>query len=293
MLEYRSLMRHLLRRHAWRPVTFLVLPQDSPRTYRVRLPLAVAALAGAGWLAALGVAGALAVRRADYEAMRLEAARLRAQHREFAREMAEAEGIARRLAPLERELERQLVRTRRAAERGGGEGGPRGGAEASLRPDEIPLRVGRLKKIGAELLRDYQGLSLVAAATPGIWPLRGWITSEFGERISPSTGEVGTLHPGVDIANAAGSPIVATADGVVVFAGWTSGGYGKMVEIAHGYGYATVYGHCSRLKAEAGRRVHRGDVIGYVGATGNATGPHVHYEVRLYGSAINPVPFLK
>jgi murein DD-endopeptidase MepM/ murein hydrolase activator NlpD len=123
--------------------------------------------------------------------------------------------------------------------------------------------------------------------------VRGWITSEYGERTSPYTGEVGSVHQGVDIANKLGSPIVAAADGMVLYAAWTPGGYGKMVEIAHGYGYTTRYGHCSRLRVSPGQRVRRGEIIAYLGATGNATGPHVHYEIRLYGVPVSPRPFMR
>ena len=157
---------------------------------------------------------------------------------------------------------------------------------------EIPGRVARLERAGEEIFRDWESLASLAAATPTGWPVRGWITSEFGERVSPYTGEIGALHQGVDIANKLGSPITAAADGLVTQAGWTSGGYGKMVEIVHGYGYATRYGHCSRLRATPGQRVRRGEVIGYLGSTGNATGPHCHYEVRLYGVPVDPRTFM-
>ena len=86
---------------------------------------------------------------------------------------------------------------------------------------------------------------------------------------------------------------VAAADGMVLYAAWTPGGYGKMVEIAHGYGYSTRYGHCSRLRVTPGQRVRRGEVIAYLGSTGNATGPHCHYEIRLYGVPVSPRPFMK
>ena len=151
----------------------------------------------------------------------------------------------------------------------------------------------KLERVGEDLFREFQGLESLVASTPSGWPIHGWISSDYGERISPYTGEVGTKHQGVDIANRLGTPIHATADGLVLHAGWTAGGYGKMVEIVHGFGYSTIYGHCSRLRAVPGQRVHRGDIIASVGATGNATGPHCHYEVRRYGVPVTPRPYMK
>ena len=279
----------MLRAVTVRPVTLLVLPSDSARTFRLRLPAAVLVMLGVVWLASVTVATLLAGRHLHYEAMRLLNAHLAEQTERYASEVAKAEALTGRLKPLEEELRRRLARTRREAVQGAGEGGP----GASFLPEEIPGRVANLERVGEELFRNYQGLSSLIASTPSGWPVHGWITSEYGERISPYTGEVGSVHQGVDIANKLGSPIVAPADGMVLYAAWTPGGYGKMVEIAHGYGYATRYGHCSRLRVTAGQRVHRGDVIAYLGATGNATGPHVHYEIRLYGVPVSPRPFMK
>lgn len=282
-------MRTTLRSSLLRPVTLMVLPADSARAFRVRLPAAALAGLVVIWAGAVGLALVLGARQIQYEAMRLLNAHLSARLERYAGDVARAEALAERLEPLERDLREALAGTRRQAERGGGTGGPR----VDFLPGEIPGRVAKLERAGAELFRDWDSLSSLVAATPAGWPVRGWLTSGFGERVSPYTGEIGTLHQGVDIANKLGSPITAVADGLVVQAGWTSGGYGKMVEIVHGYGYATRYGHCSRLRATPGQRVRRGDVIAYVGSTGNATGPHCHYEVRLYGVPVNPRPFMQ
>ena len=128
------------------------------------------------------------------------------------------------------------------------------------------------------------------AATPSIWPADGDVTSRFGWRRSPFGGG-GDWHPGIDIANGYGVPIVATADGVVTSAGW-NGGYGLFVEIDHGYGISTAYGHSSELAVRVGQKVKKGEVIAYMGSTGYSTGPHVHYEVRISGQQVNPADFL-
>jgi murein DD-endopeptidase MepM/ murein hydrolase activator NlpD len=117
------------------------------------------------------------------------------------------------------------------------------------------------------------------------------LTSNFGVRSDPFRGGA-AMHSGVDIPGAYGTPIYATADGIVGRAGWVSG-YGKLVELEHGRGIQTRYGHMSSLLVAAGTRVKRGQQIGMMGSTGRSTGNHLHYEVRLDGRAVNPMPFLR
>ena len=128
------------------------------------------------------------------------------------------------------------------------------------------------------------------AAKPSIWPTSGEITSPFGWRTSP-WGEGRELHPGLDIANSMGTPVVATAEGVVVQSG-PAGGYGNVVQIDHGNGIETIYGHNSRLAAHVGDLVKKGQIIAYMGSTGRSTGPHAHYEVRVNGVPVDPMPYL-
>ena len=130
----------------------------------------------------------------------------------------------------------------------------------------------------------------LAAATPSIWPVVGWLSSPFGNRRDPFKGG-DDFHPGLDISADLGEPVHAPADGVVATAA-PSGNYGNMIVIDHGYGITTRYGHLSRFATAAGQRVHRGDVIGYVGSTGRSTGSHLHYEVLLNGQLTNPLKLL-
>lgn len=116
------------------------------------------------------------------------------------------------------------------------------------------------------------------------------LTSGFGIRGHPLLGGR-RAHSGIDLAAPTGSPIVATSDGLVSWADW-AGGYGIAVAVEHGGGYQTRYAHMSRVNVAPGQQVRKGDVIGYVGSTGMSTGPHLHYEVRVNGQAINPVPML-
>ena len=141
-----------------------------------------------------------------------------------------------------------------------------------------------------ELKTFIEGRASVLAATPTILPVKGLITAGYGYRKSPFTGQR-ELHEGLDIAAPYGSPIVATADGVVTFAGPLSA-YGNVVFVDHGHGISTFYAHCSSYRVREGQRVRRGDLIAHVGTTGRTTGPHVHYEVHLNGVIINPMKYI-
>ena len=127
----------------------------------------------------------------------------------------------------------------------------------------------------------------VAAATPFNLPAAGRISSGYGYRRDPFTGER-AFHPAIDISTGHGQPVRATADGRVAEAGW-NGNLGRMIEIDHGFGLQTLYGHLSDFAITAGERVERGQVIGYAGATGRTTGSHVHYEVLVGSRRMNPL----
>ncbi len=122
-------------------------------------------------------------------------------------------------------------------------------------------------------------------------PLRGRITSRFGWRKDPFTGKR-AFHYGVDISAPVGTPVRAAASGMVIYAGWY-GGYGNVVIIKHSLGYTTVYGHLSAIVVNPGQVVKKGQIIGAVGNTGRSTGPHLHFEIRKNGRAINPLRFVK
>ena len=130
-------------------------------------------------------------------------------------------------------------------------------------------------------------------AIPSTEPVRGTnFTSGFGIRSDPFRGRA-AMHAGIDLAGPIGTPIYATADALVGRSEYNSGGYGNLVELDHGHGIQTRYGHLSKSLVTAGQRVKRGDMIGLMGSTGRSTGSHLHYEVRIDGKAVNPVPFLK
>ena len=130
-----------------------------------------------------------------------------------------------------------------------------------------------------------------ANSAPNLWPVEGQITGSFGERIDPFNGE-GAFHSGVDISASVGQAVIAPADGFVTFADFL-GGYGRAVMMDHGHGISTRYGHLSSFAVTAGQYLHRGDIIGYVGLSGRSTGPHLHYEVRIHDTPVNPYKYLR
>lgn len=145
--------------------------------------------------------------------------------------------------------------------------------------------------------QSLQELSLVAeqkssrwAATPSIWPVKGWVTSGFGPRVSPFT-EKPAWHDGLDIGAAANAPVHAPAQGRVISVGFDPK-LGNMVKLDHGYGIQTLYGHLAKSLVKEGQRVKRGDVVGLVGSSGLATGPHLHYMVKVNGQSLDPKRYI-
>jgi len=145
-----------------------------------------------------------------------------------------------------------------------------------------------MKTVGAikDYLRSQKNFYL---ATPRGFPVQGTISSAYGDRINPISGR-SEFHRGLDIATTPGTPVTATADGVVVFSGWSGGG-GNVVVIAHGHRFSTYYAHNRKNTVQVGQRVKRGDAIGYIGSTGSSTGSHVHYEVWHNGKNKNPMSY--
>jgi murein DD-endopeptidase MepM/ murein hydrolase activator NlpD len=174
-------------------------------------------------------------------------------------------------------------------------------------PSDTMLREGKLVPSFSQSLEDYDylkrartmdlpsrpGRRLAASmhAIPSIWPVEGRFMGPFGKRIDPFSGE-GAFHRGVDISAATGTPVRATADGVVIFSSMESG-YGRLVVVDHGGAMQTYYAHLSRFVAYAGQEVRRGDIVGLVGSSGRTTAPHLHYEVHLGGNAVNPYTYLQ
>ncbi len=159
----------------------------------------------------------------------------------------------------------------------------------ALRTQAMSGRVARALEGG--LSPAFVGDWTQLADAPSLWPIEGRVTSSFGEREDPLNGE-GAFHPGIDIAAAYGLPVRAAADGDATGASMGAG-YGRQVVLDHGHDVLTVYGHLSSIAVLPGQHVIRGQVIGYVGESGRATGPHLHYEVRVHHVPVNPHKYLR
>ena len=151
---------------------------------------------------------------------------------------------------------------------------------SSLLPSHTPARMGL-----------FPASALDHGAVPSLWPIHGQIMAGFGQRLDPFSGE-GTFHSGVDISAPSGTRVESGADGIILEAGWDTG-YGNAIVVDHGSGIATKYGHLSRIFVVVGQEVKRGEVIGAVGMTGKATGPHLHYEVIVQDTPVNPMKYLR
>jgi len=156
--------------------------------------------------------------------------------------------------------------------------------------DNLHLATSNQKTGFSSLLEALEGQKNLLASTPAIRPVKGWMTSRFGYRNSPFTNRR-ELHKGLDIANREGTQIIAPADGIVKFAG-RKGLLGKAIDIDHGHGMITRYGHLKEILKKRGAPVKRGDIIAEMGDTGRSTGPHLHYEVHLNGVPVNPIKYI-
>lgn len=174
-----------------------------------------------------------------------------------------------------------------------GEGGEPQAAPPSLSQgsmQSLALKAESVEKNLGSLIGVLESQAARLASTPTIWPTQGWVSSPFGYRIDPFTGRR-TFHRGIDIATNFGNPVAAAADGTVTEAVYDKF-YGRTVIISHGNGVVTQYCHMEKYVVSPGQKVRRGDILGYVGKTGKALGPHLHYEVRINDTAVNPYNYI-
>jgi murein DD-endopeptidase MepM/ murein hydrolase activator NlpD len=240
--------------------------------------------------------------RRESKIHKIQVDKLGQQVKEFSTEMSRLERFANKLRVIT-----DIGESPAPVEKDWGVGGPYGlstqSFSTSLEREAIAMverlagnleqldQQARVQVVSFQQLDEFfKNQKSLLSSTPSILPTRGWVTSGFGMRKSPFTG-LNETHKGWDIGARMGSQIRTTADGVVVVAGRKSG-YGKMVEIDHGYGISTRYGHNSKNLVEVGDRVKRGALIGMVGSTGRSTGPHLHYEVLLNGVPVNPKNYI-
>ncbi len=265
------------------------------RLRRIHVPhtavYAVLALALLGCFSMIGIVGSyarMAWKVANYNALRREADSLRIRYQNLQKVVSQTN---QQLASLEVYAKEVTLAY---------------GIKQKLEgPSDISAE-GKIVPTFAESLEDYQFLRstqvlalqsrhsrlLQPPAQPDLWPVDGRLMSPFGKREDPFSGE-GAMHKGVDLSAPMGTPVHATADGVVIFAQMESGGYGKLVVVDHGGGIQTYYAHLSKIYVNPGNPVRRGDQIGAVGMTGRVTAPHLHYEVHINGAPVNPYRWLQ
>jgi murein DD-endopeptidase MepM/ murein hydrolase activator NlpD len=216
----------------------------------------------------------------ENERLRLENERQRRKLEQLEDRVDAIEDTSRRLARMSGVTDQQ------AGQNPHGSGGPLIKLDAA----EIALVERRAAQLERRLER-YEAALHELARVPSIWPVAGELNDGFGARYDPFGGGGPEFHTGQDIAAAPGAPVVAAAEGTVTFAGWRNG-YGQVVEIDHGNGLTTRYGHLSKIETSAGREIARGETLGRVGSTGRSTGPHLHYEVRINDNPVSPRAYL-
>jgi murein DD-endopeptidase MepM/ murein hydrolase activator NlpD len=266
-------------RKAFTSITIMIVPHSRSRLLQVKLPFAVIALMIFAWGFGTSYAISVGVRTARYLEMRQKLAY-------FAVKFAEMRYSLSSLQTHDREFRQLLAMKSKKVILEKANQHEMGFPDVDLLKkeiDEAMVSVAEVKQYMKEERDAY-------FATPMGWPASGVLSSVFGRRISPQTGEP-AFHSGVDIRVPPGTPVKATADGVISVSGWV-GGNGNIVFVEHGHNFSTAYAHNSQNLVKVGQRVKRGDTIALSGATGNATGPHIHYEVWKSRVPMDPIPFL-
>jgi murein DD-endopeptidase MepM/ murein hydrolase activator NlpD len=301
-----------LKKALGRRLTVMVIPHSESRPYRLNFSIAFIGLMAVSWTGLTVWSGFIASRHVDYWRARTNESVLRAKMWYFSQEMQKSREYLDRVKETEIALQRLLqMKTKKAiVESDNAMGGPTSmdskallgmvtGRRPELRLEDIRTELDVVKQSGTDVISNYEEIASyikdqreLFRATPVGWPSQGRITSSFGHRRDPFEQADGEFHHGLDIASALGTPVKATADGVVKIASW-HGGYGRLMVLEHARGFKTYYGHNSKLLFKVGDRVKRGDVIALMGTSGHSTGYHLHYEVWQNGRVVNPMKFVK
>lgn len=265
---------------AFTPVTIMLVPHSNSRSFNLKVPSAGVFLSVLLWFIGTGYVISLAVDALEYNRMKQKLNYYSGQFvelRSTITSLKKAEAEFRRLFSLK--SKEQVLKNIDTSDSG------------SIDMEELRQQI-KLSMESIGEIKDYLSQQKdIYLATPTGWPVEGHISSAFGEREHPRSGEP-KFHTGLDIAAEPGRPVRSTADGIVSFAGWGGGG-GNLVVVEHGFGFSTYYAHNRMLTVKAGQKVKRNDIIGYVGSTGNSTGPHLHYEVWQEGRALDPHKYLQ
>jgi murein DD-endopeptidase MepM/ murein hydrolase activator NlpD len=283
--------------------TFFIASSDSGAMRRVRVPgyllhvlALLAVVGGVTVVAGVGSYSRMLWKATSYNSLRREQDSLKQQYRELQTQVSDTNERLHSLQSLAGEVAMAYGITRfRQTPFGLTDTNAQSEADFQQSVDEFSYLARNATAVttsdSGTVLRLLPASQLTSlAVVPSLWPVVGEITGRFGERLDPFSGE-GAFHSGLDIASHYGDAIRATADGVVAEVGRRAG-YGRVVVIDHGFGVTTLYAHLSAYNTEAGMAVKRGDVIGYEGQSGRSTGPHLHYEVRIYNTPVNPWRYL-
>jgi len=272
-------VRRLMKR-AFTPITIMLIPHTDRKSFSIRVPSIGVLASIVLWFIGTVYVFSVAIDAFEYHRMKQEVNYYSSQFMEMrstVEALKKAETEFRRLFSLKsREKVLENIDTSDA-----------GSIDMENLKNQIKITMETVGEI-KDYLSQQRDLYL---STPKGWPVDGNISSHFGNRDHPRSGEP-QFHTGVDIAADPGRPVRATADGVVSFADW-SGGSGNLIALEHGNGFSTYYAHNKMLNVKVGHKVKRGDIIGYIGSTGNSTGPHVHYEVWKEGKPVNPVTYFE
>jgi murein DD-endopeptidase MepM/ murein hydrolase activator NlpD len=282
--------------------TFFIASNASGGMRRVRVPfyvvpvvMVLACVGGITVLFGMGSYSRMLWKATDYNSLRREQDSLKQQYKQLQTQVKDTNQRLNSLQSLAGEVAMAYGITRfRQSPFGLSDDEDVSSAEFQQSLDEFSYLQKNVQAVsasvsGVRLIPAMQLSSLGVA--PTLWPVVGEITGHFGERLDPFSGE-GAFHAGVDIASHYGDPVRATGDGDVEEVTKASG-YGRLVVIDHGFGVSTWYGHLSGFNTEVGMHVKAGDVIGYEGQSGRSTGPHLHYEVRINNTPVNPWRYLR
>jgi murein DD-endopeptidase MepM/ murein hydrolase activator NlpD len=272
--------------------TVLIVPGSSQKVRQISFHRNLIYGVGGVALALVLITGYASIRLAQAESLNLKNLSLKAENQKlkeandaYQNSYAKLKGQIDYVSDMSKEMARQ-TKIDRSPEIDNivGTGGPETVSALDHAADQLERE---LREINDRMKSDMLRMSSV----PSGLPVNGYITDGFGIRHNPFSGEGHESHQGLDIAVDHGTPVAATADGLVIHAGPYSG-YGNLVILYHSNGVTTRYGHLSKVTVEQGQRVKRGDQIGHAGSTGRSTGPHVHYEVRANDQPLNPMRFI-
>ncbi|MCX8026823.1 MAG: M23 family metallopeptidase [Thermodesulfovibrionales bacterium] len=276
---FRMKFKRLLKR-LFSPITIMLVPHDSKKPLNLKIPSVGIISVFLLWIGVSSYAISSGVTRLQYEQMETRLAY-------YTQQFNDIKGSINVIKEAESELTRVLSGNNKKDILQRISDSDSGSLNLEEIKQQMQLTINKVSEI-KEYIRLQRNIYL---STPIGWPVEGRITSYFGNREAPRKGD-NEHHSGIDISAPSGTQILATADGIVSFSGWSSGN-GNVVIIEHGMGYTTLYAHNSKNLVNEGERVKRGDTIALVGSTGNSTGPHLHYEVWYKGKAVNPMKYLK